>query len=152
MRGRALIAAVAATLILPAAASADPAPLGLGCAPKAGVRFCQNNGSTQRIATFDGVPLDADVTLPATGDGNFPTIVMLHGWGGNKTSFQSADGNDTGQKDHYNDIWFAKQGYAVLTYSARGWGNSCGTPSPTSRTPDCFRQGPKRGGQAGRRR
>ena len=28
--------------------------------------------------------------------------------------------------DHYNNNYFAKQGYAVLNYSARGWGNSCG--------------------------
>src|SRR3954470_24445494 len=119
MRGRALIAAVAATLILPAAASADPAPLGLGCAPKGGVRFCQGNGSTQRVTTFDGVPLDADVTLPAGGDGPFPTIAMLHGYGGSKTDFE--DDSDYG----YSNYWFAQRGYAVLNYTARGFGASC---------------------------
>src|SRR3954454_23300546 len=106
MRGRTLVAVLLGALALPAAASADPTPLGLTCAPKAGVRFCTGD----RIATFDGVPLDADVTLPATGDSGFPTIVMLHGWGGSKTSFESDDGNDPGQKYHYNNIWFAKQG------------------------------------------
>src|SRR4051794_17908361 len=146
MRGRAFMAAVAVMLTLPAAAHADPAPLGIGCTPQAGgglfpgegshpppaplgigctpqagVRFCQGNGSSQRVATFDGVPLDADATLPATGDGPFPTIVMLHGWGGSKTSFESADGSDTGGSYHYSNIWFAKQGYAVLNYTARGW-------------------------------
>src|SRR4051795_7417720 len=138
MRGRALVAAVLGVLALPAVAQADPAPLGLGCAPKAGVRFCQGNGSTQRVATFDGVPLDADVTLPAGGDGPFPTIVMLHGWGNSKTSFESDDGSDTGANYHYNNIWFAKQGYAVVNYTARGWANSCGAAA--SRTSDCLQQ------------
>ena len=134
----AFIAAAIAALASPALAAADPTPLGLTCAPKAGVRFCQGNGSTQRVATFDGVPLDADVTLPASGDGPFPTIAMLHGWGGSKTAFESVDGNDTGPNYHYNNIWFARQGYAVVNYSARGFGNSCGMPP--SRTPDCLQQ------------
>ncbi len=138
MRARVIVGAVVALLALPAAASADATPLGLSCTAKAGVRFCAGNGSTQRVATFDGVPLDADVTLPASGDGPFPTIAMLHGWGGSKTSFESADGSDHGQTYHYNNIWFAQHGYAVLNYTARGWGNSCGTQS--SRTVDCQQQ------------
>ncbi len=52
---------------------------------------------------------------------------MLHGWEGNKTSFESTtpegDGNETYD---YNNIYYAQHGYAVLNYSARGWGNSCG--------------------------
>src|SRR4051794_18113826 len=144
MGGRAIVAAFVAALALPAAAEAATAPLGLTCADQAGVRKCTG----PRVATFDGVPLDADVTLPASGDGPFPTIVMLHGWGGNKGSFESDTGTEMGQKFHYNNVWFAKQGYAVLTYSARGWGNSCGSPSPTSRTPDCFQQAQNGGDQS----
>ena len=64
--------------------------------------------------SFDGVPLDADVTLPASGTGPFPTIVMLHGWGGSKTSFESTspagDGNETFD---YNNVYYAQHGYAV---------------------------------------
>jgi dienelactone hydrolase len=142
----AILVAAGIALALPAAASADPTPLGLTCAPKAGVRFCPGNGSTQRVATFDKVPIDADVTLPASGDGPFPTIVMLHGWGGSKSSFESADGTDTGSNYHYNNIWFAQQGYAVLNYSARGFGNSCGMPP--SRTPDCLQQAANGGDQS----
>jgi hypothetical protein len=132
--------ALVVALLLPAAASAaDPAPLGLTCAPQAGVRFCQGNGSTQRVPSFDGVPLDADVTLPASGSGPFPTVVMLHGYGGDKTDFESTDPNGDGtQTYHYNNTWFAQQGYAVLNYTARGFGNSCG--GAMSRTPDCFQQ------------
>ena len=77
----------------------------------------------QRVPSFDGVPLDVDVTLPATGDGPFPTIVMMHGYGGNKTNFEATDPS-AGQG--YNNLAYAQRGYAVVTYSARGFGRSCG--------------------------
>jgi len=130
-----------AALALPAAASAivkpPPAPFGHTCTLQNGVRFCPTTTLAQRVPTFDGVPLDTDVTLPATGSGPFPTIVMLHGWGGSKTDFESStpagDGNETFD---YNNVYYAQHGYAVVNYSARGWGNSCG--SQESRTePEC---------------
>jgi fermentation-respiration switch protein FrsA (DUF1100 family) len=123
---------------LPASADADHtmAPFGHPCTVQNGVRFCPTTTLAQRVPSFDGVPLDVDVTLPPTGNGPFPTIVMLHGWGNDKTSFESSspdgDGNET---YHYNNVYYAQHGYAVVNYTARGWGNSCGTPS--SRTPDC---------------
>jgi fermentation-respiration switch protein FrsA (DUF1100 family) len=126
---------MAAALLSPAAAAADPQPLGRTCVPQAEVRFCSGSVAT-RVPTFDGVPLDADVTLPATGDGPFPTLAMLHGWGGSKKSFETTD--PTGGDRRYSNVWFAKQGYAVLTYTARGFGDSCGSVS--SRTdPGCLR-------------
>jgi predicted acyl esterase len=122
---------VAAALALPGSAMAgEPAPFGHACKAQDGVRFCQTETLEQRVPSFDGVPLDADVTLPPSGAGPFPTIVMLHGWGGSKTDFESSspagDGNETFD---YNNVYYAQHGYAVLNYSARGWGNSCGTPS-----------------------
>ena len=42
---------------------------------------------------------------------------MMHGWGGSKTDFES-----TSPADHYNNNFFARQGYAVLNYTARGFG------------------------------
>jgi predicted acyl esterase len=132
--GMLLPSLVAAMLVLPSVAAAkakpagEPAPFGHACKAENGVRFCPTQTLAQRVPTFDGVPLDADVTLPATGSGPFPTIVMLHGWDGSKTSFEatspSGDGNETYD---YNNIYYAQHGYAVLNYSARGWGNSCGT-------------------------
>ncbi|MEA2158779.1 MAG: type transport system ATP-binding protein [Solirubrobacteraceae bacterium] len=131
--------ALVAALSLAGAASAvaaPPAPFGHPCTPQNGVLFCPTTTLAQRVPSFDGVPLDVDVTLPATGNGPFPTIVMLHGWGNDKTSFESSapegDGNVT---YHYNNVYYAQHGYAVVNYSARGWGNSCGSTS--SRTPDC---------------
>jgi fermentation-respiration switch protein FrsA (DUF1100 family) len=112
------------------AQAAEPTPFGHACKAQNGVRFCPSETLAQRVHTFDGVPLDVDVTLPPSGTGPFPTIVMLHGWGGSKTDFESStpagDGNETFD---YNNIYYAQHGYAVLNYSARGWGNSCGAAS-----------------------
>jgi predicted acyl esterase len=126
-----LLAAVIALAIAGASAqAAEPAPFGHACKAQNGVRFCPTETLAQRVRTFDGVPLDVDVTLPPSGTGPFPTIVMLHGWGGSKADFESTtpagDGNET---FHYNNIYYAQHGYAVLNYSARGWGNSCGAPA-----------------------
>jgi hypothetical protein len=86
---RRLLLAVLALALLPASASAaPPAPFGHACTAQNGVRFCPATALTDRVASFDGVPLDVDVTLPATGDGPFPTIVMLHGYGGDKTKLR----------------------------------------------------------------
>ena len=73
--GAACVAA-GALLVLPGAA---PAGLGRGhsrsasstCVPTEGVRFCEGSIAT-RVATFDGVPLDVNVTLPATASRNLP--------------------------------------------------------------------------------
>ena len=118
----AMVGALAAMIAFTGSASAaPPAPFGHSCTAQNGVRFCPTVDSAHRVPTFDGVPLDADVTLPSTGHGPFPTIVMMHGWGGSKTDFES-----TSPADHYNNNFFARQGYAVLNYTARGFGNSCG--------------------------
>jgi predicted acyl esterase len=125
-------ALVSAVALLVAGASparaAEPAPFGHACKAEDGVRFCPTSSLEQRVPSFDGVPLDADVTLPPTGEGPFPAIVMLHGWSGSKSSFEAStpegDGNETYD---YNNVYYAQHGYAVLNYSARGWGNSCGS-------------------------
>jgi predicted acyl esterase len=137
-----LIATLAALLAGPALASAkakpEPAPFGHACKAQDGVRFCPTETLAQRVPSFDGVPLDVDVTLPATGTGPFPAIVMLHGWGGSKTEFESStpagDGNETYD---YNNVYYAEHGYAVVNYSARGWANSCGTEESRKETPGC---------------
>ncbi len=121
-------AAIACVLLaVPALAAAEAAPFGHACKAQNGVRFCPTETLPQRVHSFDGVPLDADVTLPPEGTGPFPTIVMMHGWGGSKTDFEasSPEGNKNITFD-WNNIYYAQHGYAVLNYSARGWGNSCG--------------------------
>jgi len=137
-----VVAIAVGVLALPAGASAkarpEPAPFGHACKAQDGVRFCPTETLAQRVPSFDGVPLDVDVTLPASGGGPWPTIVMMHGWGQNKTAFEAAtpagNGNDTFD---YNNVYYAQQGYAVVNYSARGWGNSCGTAASREGTPGC---------------
>ena len=111
----------------------DPATassaLGIPCAPLNGARFCSGTMAT-RVPSWDGVPLDADIYLPPRGTpGPYPLIVALHGFGSNKlTAFENQG----------EPFALARQGYAVLAYSARGIGFSCGLV--VSRTPgDCDR-------------
>ncbi|HEX6583912.1 MAG TPA: alpha/beta fold hydrolase, partial [Thermoleophilaceae bacterium] len=127
-----LLLALGVVGVLPAPVhAAPPNPFGHACAPQEGVLFCPTATDGTRVPSFDGVPLDVDVTLPASGDGPFPTIVMMHGWGGDKTSFEGSTA-----ANGYNNVSFAQQGYAVVNYSARGFGRSCGRPD--SRTsPGC---------------
>ena len=135
-----LTATVAIGVLAPAAAAAPPQPFGHPCSPQNDTLFCPTTSDAQRVPSFDGVPLDVDVTLPPTGDGPFPAVVMLHGWGGSKSAFQSPtpEGNG-GASYHYNNTYFARQGYAVITPSARGFGRSCGAAG--SRAPGACDRG-----------
>ena len=82
-------------------------------------RFCSGS-----VTSFDGVvELDADVTLPARGKGPFPLVVINHGLGGSKESHESSTIAGEGGSFHYNNLWFASRGYAVLNYTARGFHN-----------------------------
>ncbi len=99
--------------------------------------FCPGgivDGRDERVPSFDGVPLDADLTLPSTGRPPYPLIVLLHGLGGNKFETEStvADGG-------LDNVSLASQGWAVLSYSARGFAGSCGTATSRVDTPACMR-------------
>jgi fermentation-respiration switch protein FrsA (DUF1100 family) len=134
MRARLLVPCVAVAVcavLAPPSWAAAPAPFGHACEPRDGVLFCPTVDDASRVPSFDGVPLDVDVWLPATGDGPFPTIAMLHGFGGSKTDFQGP------QPAGYNAMELARRGYAVVLPSARGFGRSCGVPD--SRTAGCER-------------
>jgi pimeloyl-ACP methyl ester carboxylesterase len=84
------------------------------------------------VPTFDGVPLDLDVTLPPTGEGPFPTLLLLHGLSSNKGEMTTSDPEGG---NHFTNVWFAKNGYMVITPNQRGHGNSCGRLE--SRTAGC---------------
>ena len=77
------------------------------------------------VPSFDGTPLDVDLTKPIGGQENGqrrPPIVMLHGFGNDKHEWQSlTDEGDGSDKMQWNSHWFAKHGYYVLTYTARGF-------------------------------
>ena len=64
-----------------ASAPAEVRPFGsIACTPQEGVRFCPGSVAT-RVKTFDGVPLDVNVTLPAKRSRHLPLIIQLHGYG-----------------------------------------------------------------------
>jgi predicted acyl esterase len=113
-----LLVAVGA-LVAPAGAGATTSALGIPCVPQSGVQLCQGDGAALRVPGWDGnVLLDVNVALPAGNPTNLPLIIQMHGWGGSKADL--------------NPIPLAQRGYAVLSYTSRGFGNSCG--SPASRT------------------
>jgi hypothetical protein len=96
-----------------------------------GVRVCHGDesgpgGADLRLKSFDGTPLALYVTLPpapSSGpDGDYPLVVQSHGWGDPPTG-----PNDT-QYGGGSAVQWAKNGYAVLQLTARGWGDSCGAP------------------------
>jgi hypothetical protein len=110
------------------------------CVPTVGVQFCAGT-LLARVETWDGVPLDANLTLPPpTMDGPFPLIVDIHGWGIGKSPQPFVEE--------------ALAGYAVLSYSARGFHFSCGLapsrlPDPTLANPNaCTERGWSRLGDA----
>ncbi len=74
------------------------------------------------------MPIDVNLFLPPAPligtDGNFPIIGIFHGWGGAKLGLSSAQ-------------VYLDQGYAVLSMSDRGWGNSCGALDSKRLASDC---------------
>ena len=82
------------------------------------MRICSGD-----VPSFDQAKLDVDLTQPMQNTGSrHPLIVMLHGFGNNKHEWESTnDEGDGADKYHWNNRWFAKHGYYVLTYTARGF-------------------------------
>jgi dienelactone hydrolase len=108
-------------------------PLGLtDCGQAQGVYQC--SGLAQ---TWDGVPLDTTVTLPSRGAKHLPLVAEIHGFGNSK--YEYLDPASTAYTDNAFD--WAKHGYAVLTYTARGFWGSCGTPESRSANPDACAAG-----------
>ncbi len=133
-----VVVAVAGTTASPASAAISGVLGGhtvsgsaIPCTTQAdGTRVCQGDfsssgGPDTRLASFDGTPLALYVILPpapASGnDGNYPLVVQSHGWGG-----QAGGPSDTQYGGPTADAW-AKDGYAVLQLTARGFGDSCGS-------------------------
>lgn len=98
------------------------------------VRYTMFRGT---VPSFDGLPLSVDVTIPCDARGAIPLLSMNHGWTDDKTIWEETGRSDTvgsafrpGSNAHWNNIWFASRGYAVLTYTMRGWHDSCGPDAP----------------------
>lgn len=112
---------------------APPSPLGLAaCGPAQGVYACSG-----LAPSWDGVPLDATVVLPAAGSGPRPLVVEINGFGNSKQEYL-----DPASKAYTDNAYdWAKAGYAVLTYTARGLWGSCGTPEARAGNPAACARG-----------
>src|SRR5207249_10419292 len=70
---------------------------------------------TGKVASFDGVPLDVDLTVPQGPLSPRPLLVMMHGWGGSNTDPDSPPVHNTSpDQDGYNDDACDHRGYAAL--------------------------------------
>ncbi len=118
--GAAILLALTAAPASATAAAPATAPLGLtDCGPTQGVYSCSG-----LVKTWDGVPLDTTVTFPNRKARHLPLLVELNGFGNSK--YEYLDPNSTAYTG--NAYSWARRGYAVLTYTARGLWGSCGTP------------------------
>jgi predicted acyl esterase len=130
--GRKLIvlAGCVGALIAPAAAQADIASVfggDVACTVQGnGVRFCGSTSPRSTTKAFDGVPIDVNVAFPpapASGtDGNYPLVMMFHGYGGSKLGLSDMQ--------HWLD-----QGYATFSMSDRGFHESCGSAASRAADP-----------------
>jgi hypothetical protein len=83
------------------------------------------------VKTWDGVPLDATVVLPSRNAHHLPLVDEIHGFGNSK--YEYLDPASTAYTDNaYN---WARDGYAVLDFTARGLWGSCGTPEARTASP-----------------
>ena len=139
LAGWTTVAALAATVLVagpPSAAAATACPLGLTAAahaaPSGGVAYTVCSG---RVPSFDGTPLDVDVSVPDGASGPLPLMAMLNGWGNAKQEFESTSlaGNGANTYD-WNNAWFAAHGFAVLNFTARGFHRSCGQDASSGYT------------------
>ena len=122
---------LAAIGLLVPSSGAVAAPLGLdSCETVEGVHRCDG-----LVKTWDGVPLDTTVVLPKAGAADLPLVTEIHGFGNSK--YEYLDPASTAYTG--NAYGWAKKGYAVLTYTARGLWGSCGTPESRLANPvDCL--------------
>ena len=126
--------AVAVLLVLiaagPAAATTLPAAFDAACPVYGDMQVCSGV-----VPSFDGAKLDVDLTQPMQDTGtSHPLIVMLHGFGNDKHERESTtDEGDGADKYHWNSHWFAKHGYYVLSYTARGFSDQARTRTRASR-------------------
>jgi predicted acyl esterase len=83
-----------------------------------GVRFCGSTAPRSTTESFDGTPIDVNVAFPpepASGpDGNYPTVMLFHGYGGGKFGLGAMQ------------RWLDK-GYATFSMTDRGFRESCGS-------------------------
>jgi predicted acyl esterase len=129
-----VLAVVLITTLLPSLASwavegslaARAEALGLSCAAETssdGVAYTKCSGE---LPTFDGIGLDTDLSFPAGASAALPTMLMLHGWGQDKSQWEADAKDPSGDTYHWNNVWFASIGWVAVNSTARGFMDSCG--------------------------
>src|SRR5207237_794728 len=101
-----------------------------------------------RVPSFDGTPIRIDVSLPSVayippGGQNPappPLMMFLSGYSNDRCQFESTTLNGTAVANcpdfignagyHWNNAYFASQGWVTLNYTPRGWFDSCGKVAP----------------------
>ena len=128
------------------------------CVPTDGVQFCQGSASTMavsscpaapapcedaydptvpdtRVSSWDGTPLDANVVLPPHRSRNLPLLIIIGGYPSRKFGLATGSGFWPSVPGGMRE--WALRGYAVLSYSNRGQGDSCGTQASRVGQPAC---------------
>jgi predicted acyl esterase len=119
-------ASSAATGDLAAAAES----LGLACSQVTssdGVSFTKCSGE---LPSFDGIGLDTDLSFPSGASSPLPSMLMLHGWSEDKSKWEADSRAPGGDTYHWNNVWFAANGWVAVNYTARGFMESCGQFDP----------------------
>lgn len=105
---------------------------------EAGMRFCEGAVET-RVSSFDGVPLDVNVAFPAdtsAAEAPYPLVVRLHGYTGTKEGPYLGGAQGPSVYTQYTN-----EGFAVMTFTARGRGASCGTEASREAAPEACAEG-----------
>ncbi|MDQ6838146.1 MAG: hypothetical protein M3137_07425 [Actinomycetota bacterium] len=106
--------------------------------------YAKTGAVDDRVRSFEGTPLRVDLTLPtvpyvppgSTAAAKPPLVIFQSGYSNDYCQFESstlAGSSVPGCADfigtpgyHWNNAWFASNGYAALTFTPRGWYESCG--------------------------
>jgi dienelactone hydrolase len=121
-----LVSVIAGSLLVaPAAHATINTALGVTCTPAADdVRECGSDAPRSTSPSWDGTPIDVNIAFPAAPssgpDGQYPLIIIGHGYGGGKIGF-GASGSTDGLRQ------FTSRGYAVFSMTDRGFHESCGS-------------------------
>jgi hypothetical protein len=82
------------------------------------------------VASWDGVPLQLSLTVPVGPACGLPLVSQNHGYGSNASTMLGT--TDAG---HWDNVWWAEQGYATLGFTQRGFDQSCGPTGSSNGTP-----------------
>jgi dienelactone hydrolase len=138
MRKLVLVSVIFGSLLAaPAAHAVIPSALGVTCTVAAdNVRECgtgSSSGDTVRSTSpsWDATPIDVNIAFPPDPggtDGNYPLIIVGHGYGGEKIGFGTSGGTNGLRR-------FTSRGYAVFSMTDRGFHQSCGKDNAIAAAP-----------------